>query len=146
MSLEKNHGKQGGFSVVLVLAIIVLMGGMLAYAVTLTSSMHSSLAQEISSARALQASRAGIEWARYRVRFAASCLPSTNLALPLSTGPMPVTVRCVAAIPTLEGAISVTTYQLTAIACMPAAAGTCPNPAPTGNYVERQATGIAERP
>jgi MSHA biogenesis protein MshP len=140
--------RQQGFSVVLVLAIIVSMGGMLAYAVTLTSAMHSSLAQEIAAGRALQASRAGLEWGRYRVRIPAlaSCVASTNLALPLSSGPMPVTVRCVATVPSfVESGVPVTVYQLTAIACMPAAAGTCPNPAPTSDYVERQLTGLTER-
>jgi Tfp pilus assembly protein PilX len=143
--------RQRGFSVVLVLAIIVLLGGLLAYAVTLTSAMHSSLAQEVAAARALQASRAGLEWARHRVRIGAvpSCVATTNLAIPLSSGNMPVTVRCVETLPSFtEGAppVPVRIFQLTAIACMPAAAGTCPNPVPTSNYVQRQLTGITEFP
>ena len=38
---------QRGFSAVMVLMIMVLLGGMLAFAVTLTTGMHSSVAQEI---------------------------------------------------------------------------------------------------
>jgi MSHA biogenesis protein MshP len=132
---------------VLVLAIIVLMGSVLAYAATLTTAMHSSQAQEIAATRALQAARAGLEWGRYRIRIGAlpNCAAATNLALPLSSGNMPVTVRCISTGAFTEAGTPVTTYQLTATACMPAAAGTCPNAAPTGDYVERQVTGISER-
>lgn len=139
--------RQRGFSVVLVLAIIVLMGGLLAYAASLASAMHSSQAQEIGAARALQAARAGLEWGRYRIRIGAlpNCAAATNLALPLSSGNMPVTVRCTATGAFTEAGTPVTTYQLTSTACMPAAAGSCPNAAGGGDYVERQVSGIAER-
>jgi MSHA biogenesis protein MshP len=142
-----NRRHQGGFSVVLVLAIIVLMGGVLAYAATLTSAMHSSQAQEIAAVRALQAARAGLEWGRYRIRIGAlpNCAAATNLVMPLSSGNMPVTVRCIVTGAFTEAGIPVTTYQLSATACLPAAAGACPNAAGAGDYVERQVTGIAER-
>jgi len=138
---------QQGFSVVLVLAIVVMMGGVLAYAATLTSTMHSSQAQEIAAARALQAARAGLEWGRYRIRIGAlpNCAAATNLAMPLSSGNMPVTVRCTATVHLPEAGTPVTTYQLSATACLPAAAGSCPNAAGAGDYVERQVTGMAER-
>ena len=137
---------QRGFSVMLMLGIIVLMGGMLAYAVSFTSGMNHSVAQEAGVLRVTQAANAGLEWARYRVRIPAvpSCLAATNLTIPLSSGAVPVTVRCTAA-PNNEGGVPVTIYQLRATACSPAAAGTCPNVAGATNYVERSVTGIAER-
>ncbi len=141
------RSRQAGFSVVLMLAVVVLMGSVLAYAATLTSTMHSSQAQEIAAVRALQAARAGLEWGRYRVRIGAvpSCVAATNLVMPLSSGNMPVTVRCTATGAFTEAGTPVTTYQLSATACMPAAAGTCPNAAGGSGYVERQVGGISER-
>lgn len=145
--MSKSLRPQRGFSVMLMLGIIVLMGGMLAYAVSFTGGMNSSVAQEAGVLRATQAANAGLEWARYRVRIpaAASCAAATNLSIPLSSGAMPVTIRCTASAPYTEGAATVTTYQLSATACSPAAAGTCPNAAGAPNYVERTVTGIAER-
>jgi MSHA biogenesis protein MshP len=139
---------QRGFSVMLMLGIIVLMGGMLAYAVSFTSGMNHSVAQEAGGLRVTQAANAGLEWARYRVRIPAvpSCVAITNLTIPLSSGAGPVTVRCTATGPYPEGVgPTVTTYQLSATACSPAAAGTCPNAAGAPNYVERTVTGLAER-
>jgi len=138
---------QRGFSVMLMLGIIVLMGGMLAYAVSFTSGMNHSVAQEAAVLRVTQAANAGLEWGRYRVRIPAipSCVPSTNLTIPLSSGAVPVTVRCTSA-PYIEGVAFPTIYQLSATACSPAAAGgACPNLAGAANYVERTVTGIAER-
>lgn len=134
----------------LMLGIILLMGGMLAYAVSFTSGMNHSVAQEAGVLRVTQAANAGLEWARYRVRFSAGgpCwAAATTLTIPLSSGAVPVTVLCTASTYT-EGTappVIVTIYQLRATACSPAAAGTCPNAAGPTNYVERTVTGIAER-
>ena len=138
---------QRGFSVMLMLGIIVLMGGMLAYAVSFTGGMNHSVAQEAGVLRVTQAAHAGLEWARYRVRIPAipGCVAATNLTIPMSSGAVPVTVRCTASAPYNEGAATVTIYQLSATACSPAAGGTCPNGAGAANYVERTVTGIAER-
>jgi MSHA biogenesis protein MshP len=147
----KRH--QRGFSAALVMMVLVLLGGMLTYAVTLTSGMHSGTAQEIMQARALQAANTGLEWQRYRIRVAAgppcvSATSITNLTIPFSSGPMPVTVRCTRTGP--HGPPPpplVFTYQISATACSPAAAGgVCPNPARGAKYVERQVGGIAEKP
>jgi MSHA biogenesis protein MshP len=139
---------QRGFSVMLMLGIIVLMGGMLAYAVSFTSGMNHSVAQEAGVLRVTQAANAGLEWARYRVRVSAGgpCwAASTNLTIPLSSGAVPVTVLCMRA-QYPEGTANRTIYQLSATACSPAAAGgACPNLAGAANYVQRTVTGIAER-
>ena len=147
MTRSTRRTRERGFSAVLILAIVVLMGGMLAYAVTLAGSMHASLAQEVAQTRAAQAAQAGLEWGRYRIRAgaAASCVAATTLAMPLSSGPMSVTVRCTATGVHTEGAATVRTYSLSANACSAPVAGACPNAATPGDYVERQAVGIAER-
>jgi MSHA biogenesis protein MshP len=135
-----------GFSAVLVLTIMVLLGGMLTFAVTLTSGMHGSMARELAQARAQQAANAGLEWARFRIRIPPLplCAPLTNMAMPFAVG-VPVTVRCVQSGSYTEGAATVLTYQLSATACSPAAAGTCPNAAGGSDYVESQVSGNAER-
>lgn len=137
---------QRGFSAVLVLTIMVLLGGMLTFAVTLTSGMHSSTAQEISQVRALQAANAGLEWARFRIRNGALplCAAATNMTMPLA-GAMQVTVLCTQSGSYTEGAATVLTYRLSATACSPPAAGVCPNPAGGSDYVQRQVSGNAER-
>jgi MSHA biogenesis protein MshP len=138
---------QRGFSVVLMLALIVLVGGMLAYTVSLGSTMHASMAQEIAAARASRAAQAGLEWGRFRIRMGAApnCAATTHLNLPLASGAMPVTVRCTLTGTHTEGAATVRTYRLSATACRPAAAGSCPNAAGSGDYVEQVASGSAER-
>ena len=137
---------QRGFSAALVLIIMVLLGGMLTFALTLTSGMHSSMAQEIAQARAQQAANAGLEWARFRIRIGAlpNCAAATNMAMPFAAA-MPVTVLCTQSGSYTEGAATVLTYRLSATACSPAAAGACPNPAGGSDYVQRQVSGNAER-
>jgi MSHA biogenesis protein MshP len=144
----RAHRHQRGFSAALVLVVLVLLGGMLAYGVSLTSGMHSGIAQEIAQARALQAANAGLEWGRYRIRIGAapSCTATSPLTMPFSAGAMPVTVRCTLTGTHTEGAATVRTYSLSANACMPAGAGgVCPNAAGGTDYVERQVAGNAER-
>lgn len=138
---------QRGFSAVLMIALIVGVAGMLGYAVTVTSAMHDSSAREIASSRAAQAAQSGLEWGQFRVRPGAApiCVPSSNITLPYSSGAIAVTVNCTTTGPYTEAAATVTRYQFTATACSPAAAGTCPNPAGSGDYVEAQVVGSAER-
>ena len=139
--------RQHGVSVVLMLALIVLLGGMLVFTVAVSSSMHAGAAREIGAARAAQAAQAGLEWGRFRVRMgaAANCAAAINLTLPLASGAHPVTVRCTLTGTHTEGAATVRTYQLTATACRPAAAGACPNAVVSSDYVEALATGSSER-
>ena len=143
----RERRRQRGVSVVLMLALIVLLGGMLVYTVSLSSTMHAGAAREIGAARAAQAAQAGLEWGRFRIRMgaAANCAAATNLNLPLASGAHPVTVRCTLTGTHTEGATTVRTYQLSATACRPAAAGACPNAATPGDYVEAFASGSSER-
>jgi MSHA biogenesis protein MshP len=151
MSPPTTRRRQRGFSAALVLTVMVLLGGMLTYAVTLTSGVHSGSAQELMQARALQAARAGLEWGRYRIRVgAASCAALTNISIPLSSSTppltMPVTVRCTLTGTHTEVTTVVNTYQLSANACSPAGpGGLCPNPAGSTDYVEQQVEGRVDR-
>jgi MSHA biogenesis protein MshP len=134
---------QGGFSGVLVLAALVLMGGMSAYGVSLVTSVHSSFAQELSVARATQAAEAGMEWARFRLTRnpVPVCSALQTLNLPATLANYRVTVRCTATGVHTEGAVTVRTYRVTATACN---APACPG-ALSGDYVERQVQGWVQR-
>jgi len=139
--------RQNGFSVILLLALLVMLSGLLAYGATLTASLHSSGAQEMALGRATQAARSGLQWGRWRALNGNNCAASTTLTLPTSA-PQTVTVLCVRYGPYLEGSGPVQRYryQLKAIACSPAGAGGCPNAAQPADYVQQQATGWAETP
>ena len=137
--------RQRGFSAALVMVVLTLMTLMLGFAVSMNSGLHSAIAQEVAQSRAEQAAKAGIEWARYQLRFAAACAPVTSLAIPFTSGATTVTVSCTLTGTYTEGGPTVRTYQLSATACSPAAAGACPNPAGGSDYVERTVSGYAER-
>jgi MSHA biogenesis protein MshP len=56
-----------------------------------------------------------------------------------------VSMTCLARGPYTEGAATLRRYFLTATACNQPAGGTCPNPAPGADYVERQVSAEVER-
>jgi MSHA biogenesis protein MshP len=127
----------------LVMAALVLMGGLSAYGVSLVSSVHSRFAQELSVARAAQAAEAGLEWARFQLTQPATplCPAAQTLALPSTLSGYRVTLRCIATGAHAEGATTVNTWRITATGCNAAA---CPG-APNGDYVERQLQAWVQR-
>jgi MSHA biogenesis protein MshP len=69
MSLKAKHAmqnRQGGFSLVTAIFILVILAGLGAAMVTFSTAQHSTVAMDIQSARAYQAARAGIEWGAYQ--------------------------------------------------------------------------------
>ena len=68
MSLKTKRAmqnRQGGFSLVTAIFILVILAGLGASMVTFSTAQHSTVAMDIQSARAYQAARAGIEWGAY---------------------------------------------------------------------------------
>ena len=59
------QNRQGGFSLVTAIFILVILAGLGASMVTFSTAQHSTVAMDIQSARAYQAARAGIEWGAY---------------------------------------------------------------------------------
>lgn len=131
---------QRGLSALLVIAVLVLLGGLTTYSVGLVTSAQGGYGRELSFSRADSAARAGLDWGQYRVNAlpvpACTAAQSIN-TLPGQLRPFTVTVRCVANGPYTETALPVRTYQISATACSQPAAGACPNPAPGADYVER---------
>lgn len=122
--------QEGGFAIITAIFLLVVLGGLAAFMVTVTSAMHTSSALDLQGARAYQAARAGIEWGAYQVLVPASCAASTTLpALAGSLAGFTTVVTCSQSAHT-EGAATVTAYQITATATFGAVGGT--------DFMERQ--------
>lgn len=128
-------------SVVFVLVVLALLGSALA-SVSLRQQLGS--AAELEHARALQAARAGLEWAAFQVlrnpappAAAPACFGATNLT-PGGLDAFTVSVACTRTDGT-DGATSLAFYRLVATACNAPSAGACPaTGTPSATYVERQ--------
>lgn len=134
-----------GFTLVSVLFIVVVLAALGAAITQVSTRQHLGSAAEIESARALQAARAGLEWAAFQVlrnpappAAAPACFGTTSFtAAALSR--YTITVSCTRTAGT-DGSTSLAFYQLTANACNTPTSGHCPNTAasPGSTYVERQ--------
>ncbi len=128
-------------SVVFVLVVLALLGSALA-SVSLRQQLGS--AAELDHARALQAARAGLEWAAFQVlrnpappAAAPACFGATNFT-PGGLGAFTVSVSC-ARTDATDGATALAFYRLVATACNAPVAGACPaTGTPSATYVERQ--------
>ena len=133
-------------SVVFILVVLTALGAALA-SVSMRQQMGS--AAELESARALQAARAGLEWAAFQVLrnpappAAAPACPATTSFSPAGLGSFTVTITCTRTPGSGTVADGVTTmafFQLVANACNSPTSGACPSAAtaPSRTYVERQ--------
>jgi MSHA biogenesis protein MshP len=85
MKIQKYFNQ--GFLLPAAIFILVILAGLGAYALNITSVQQSTSTQDVQGARAYQAARAGVEWAAYQVlapgtTALASCPPSpTTIAI-----------------------------------------------------------------
>lgn len=146
--------QQRGFSSILLVAIIVLLASMTAFALRFVAGTQGSSSLQLQAMRAQRAAQAAVEWQRYRLRTSVpgGCAASSSFTAPLASGNFPVTVTCARTpsatttyteTPTAGPSRTVYTYRFTATACWPAGGGVCPNPAPPSDYVEKQITAQA---
>jgi MSHA biogenesis protein MshP len=113
-------------------------------------------AASLESARALQAARAGLEWAAFQVlrnpappAAAPACFATTSFTV-AGLSAFTITVSCTRTPGTgtvSDGATAMAFYTLVANACNAASAGACPTAAaaPEVTYVERQLTWTVAR-
>ncbi len=146
--------KHAGFSVIAAIFVLVVLAVLSVIIASVTGIQQGSSQLDILGVRAYQAARAGMEWGAHRVLDPnhtlnpAACSPMvmpacpaspTHLAgLPGSLAPFTVTVTCTMTADTTEGNRNVRVFTLVAEACNQPVAGACPNPAPAGDYVNRQ--------
>lgn len=135
----------GGFTMVSALFIVVVLAALGAAITKVSTRQHLGSAAEVESARALQAARAGLEWAAFQVlrnpappAAAPACFGTASFtAAGLSS--YTITVSCNRTSGT-DGSTTLAFYQLTASACNAPTSGACPSTAanPGNTYVERQ--------
>jgi MSHA biogenesis protein MshP len=134
--------KQRGFSLIMAIFLIVVLGGIAVYIGRVSTLQHHSNALDEEGAMAYQAARSGIEWGVYQAIISSSCdaslsftLPLTIPTTPISTVNYSVAVTCTSMSVT-EGSATNDVYQITATA----------NNAATGNFaVERQLTATVSK-
>ncbi|MDP1681219.1 MAG: agglutinin biogenesis protein MshP [Burkholderiales bacterium] len=129
MSLRSGTGRQAsgirqkGFALVTGIFILVVLAGLAAAMVTISTSQHTTVAMDIQSMRAYQAARAGIEWGAYQALqtplppgFTCPVLPAAAASYTMTplTG-FTTTVTCSSTTHS-EGANFVTMFVLTSIA------------------------------
>ena len=142
--------KQGGFGVIAAIAVLVILSSIAGAMVFFSANQSMALAQDVMSAKAWQAARAGNEWglhAALKGAWSACASASTTLDLKAEAG-VNVTVTCNSSL-YQEGqdaggaSKSLRVYEIRAVAC-PAA--TCPatdSSAAGLGYVERSRVVIA---
>jgi len=143
------RSRAAGFSLVTGIVILLLLAGIAAYTLKVSTAQHASSAADVQGTRALQAAKAGIEWGAYQVLQGSLSTGYCNggsssesfggLAADLAG--FNVVVTCARTDHT-EAGNAVRMYTLTATACNRA---TCPGTSAGANYVERQLTAVVSR-
>lgn len=143
--------RERGFTLVSAVFILVVLAALGAALASIGMRQHLGSALDLDAARAMQAARAGLEWAAYQVLrnpappAAAPACPATTSLAPAGLGGFTVTVRCTRSTGT-DGADTLTFFQLVANACNAPSAGNCPTTGTRGaTYVERQITWTVQR-
>ena len=139
--MRASMHRQRGFSGVMIIAVLVMVGAVVPFAVGLVTAVHDGHSRALSFARATQAAEAGLDWGRYRINngAAATCtaLQSIN-TLPGTLQPYTVSVRCTLSAAVNESGVPLNAYRVVATACNQPLAGACPNAvAASADYVER---------
>lgn len=144
-SATNPERQAGGFTMVSALFIVVVLAALGAAITKVSTRQHLGSAAEVESARALQAARAGLEWAAFQVlrnpappAAAPACFGTASFTAAGLTQ-YTITVSCNRTAGT-DGSSTMTFYQLTASACNAPTSGACPSTAasPSNTYVERQ--------
>jgi MSHA biogenesis protein MshP len=125
-----NTKKHRGFGAIAAMVVVVFLGVLAAAMMKIGVSQHTNSAQDVLSARAWQAARAGTEWGLYQALRNNACTAGTTLDLSSANG-FRVTVSCSAKtynegeIPGATGGVqTVTVFTIRAVACN--VSGGCP--------------------
>lgn len=141
--------RQSGFGMIAAIVILVILASLGAALANFGAVQQTSSVQDVMSARAWQAAKAGNEWGLYQA-FKGSWTTCNNqtqtLDLTASAG-FRVTVTCTSSVfnegETATGPRTVRIFQIVSVACN--SSSTCPDNslATTRNYVERAREVIA---
>lgn len=122
--------RSGGMGIVTAIFLVVVLAGLGAAAMTLSTAQQQSANMDLLGARALQAARSGLEWGVYQALRNNACAGSSNLAMPAGTtlAGFTVTVTCATCATAACAAVqtTVTRRTIVAVACnRPDGTGTC---------------------
>lgn len=149
--------RQGGFSIVAAVFILVVLAGLGGFIASVGSSQQLALAQDVMAARARQAARAGVEWATYQVvkvpaaagNFTALC-EASPLAAPGGPSVLGLSALADFRIELSCGSAAYTeaeTYRLYRVTATVCNAATCAGaPAAAVGYVEHQQVAVIKVP
>lgn len=139
----------GGFALVSAIFLLVVLAGLAAFVVRISTQQQIGASADIQGVRAYQAARAGAEWGLYdHLRNLVVCPANSSFALGGNLVGFTVTVRCEGALSNDENGTTLVFRRIVATACnQPTGVvpGTCPNPTPGANYVEREVAVVAGR-
>jgi MSHA biogenesis protein MshP len=115
--------KQRGFSLIMAIFLVVVLGGIAVFIGRVSTMQHQSSALDEEGAMAYQAARAGIEWGVYQAinEAGSGCAASASFTLAVPTTPAntvdySVEVACSQSPSATEGATPIDVYQITATA------------------------------
>jgi MSHA biogenesis protein MshP len=125
-----------GFALVLALFLIVLLGTIAAYLLTVSNVQVESGVMDEQGSRAYQAARAGLDWGAYQVLRNTACAAGpTTITFPADhLNGFFAEVTCTGFGSESEGSNTVNTYRIESTGCNVSPCGSAPGPA----YVERQ--------
>ncbi|MFZ5466933.1 MAG: pilus assembly protein MshP [Pseudomonadota bacterium] len=111
--LTTNKTTQRGFSIITVIFVLLVLAGLGAVMVQLSTTQHLGMAMAKDGRQAYYAAWAGLEWGRKRVQ-EGICASSTAFVIE----GFDVTVRCQSGTPVTEGGEQFTSYHLTSTASL----------------------------
>ncbi len=85
---QGGGSRQSGFALVTAIFILVVLAGLGAAMVSISTSQHTTVAMDVQSVRAYQAARAGIEWGAYQVLKVANTCPTSPATLTFAGTPL----------------------------------------------------------
>ncbi len=129
--------RQQGVSLITAIFLLVVLAGLAAAVVSVSTLHQSGSALDVLGTRAYHAARAGIEWGLFRQLQptpATACFPASTFALPADSSLAGFTVTVTCTLTTGPGTLQ--RWQIISTACnQPGPA--CPNPSANRDYVQR---------
>ncbi len=151
MKRARTPRLERGFLIIAAVFLVVVLAGLVAYLMSVSTTSQAASAADANSARAYQAARAGAEWAAFKLlqvpgdSFTTTCNGGTSTSdrtfpSTLTLTGYTATVTCTS-VSITEGAASVRVYRIVSNACNQPSGSSCPNASTTSaTYVERQVT------
>jgi MSHA biogenesis protein MshP len=132
--MKPTHLAQHGFAAIAAIFLVLVLAAFGAFMVSFSNTQHLNTARDVQGSRAYWAARAGLEWGVAGVFATSACAaPSTTMAIETFS----VVITCPAPLVYIEGAATVSIFQITAVA----SSGTVG----AVDYVERSVSASVER-